>query len=76
MGQYRRCDNYDEVIELVKCCKCKNTATWKATDTIVALDTPFLCNEHMQTVSVTERLEDNPCFQRIIEVNEIKKVIV
>lgn len=59
-----------------KCSRCENEATWESINEIVSLDTPYLCDEHMQTVSVTERPEDNPCFRKIIEINEMEKVIV
>lgn len=65
-----------EVIVLFKCSICGKPATWRAVDEVVALDTPYLCSEHIKTESVTERPEDNPCFQRIVEVNRMEEVIV
>lgn len=60
---------------MVDCCKCENEATWESINEIVSLDTPYLCDEHIVEVSVTERPEDNPCFRRIVEINEMEKVI-
>jgi hypothetical protein len=50
---------------------CEKEATWKAIDEIVALDIPFLCDEHMETESESERPEDNPCFARIVETDKM-----
>ena len=60
---------------MVDCCKCENTATWKATDTIVALDTPFLCGDCIKTESVTGDGETNPCFERIGVEENVKQTI-
>lgn len=58
-----------------KCTLCGEQAEYQAVPNHISL-TPLLCKEHMQELSIDENIEDNEFFERIIEVNEIKKVIV
>lgn len=48
-----------------KCTICGEQATWKAKDEYpgVKVLTPFLCDEHLEQVS----LINNPCFEEIKE---------
>lgn len=55
-----------------KCSRCENEATWKSINEIVSLDTPYLCDEHMQTESVTGKGEGNPCFKKINEMEKVR----